>query len=174
MLSPFYAVRYCIVQGLNSRFEISIEIAKPWVLPALLASQYFFFKNMQSLHIFALFCTLYFQLDLFWCWLDMSIKFARYAMELLRFNEAGVEVVVMAYLRSIFIPRVLSALDCNIMSGCKGEMGKVVSCLLQFVPPTRQSWKDLMNCYFTGARWSRSIWSCLELPSIPYKYLLAL
>ena len=55
----------------------------------------------------------------------MSVKFARYAKELLRFNEAGVEVVVMAYLRSIFIPRVLSALDCNIMSGCKEEMGKV-------------------------------------------------
>jgi hypothetical protein len=29
------------------------------------------------------------------------------------------------------------------MSGCKEEMGKVVSCLLQFVPPTRQSRKDL-------------------------------
>ena len=69
----------------------------------------------------------------------MSVKFARYAMELLRFNEAGVEVVVMAYLRSIFILGVLSALDCNIMSGCKEEMGKVVSCLLHFVPPTRKS-----------------------------------
>jgi len=46
----------------------------------------------------------------------MSVKFARYAMELLRFNEAGVEVVVMAYLRNIFILRVLSARDCSIMS----------------------------------------------------------
>ena len=70
----------------------------------------------------------------------MSVKFARYAKELLRFNEAAsVEVVMMAYLQSIFIPGVLSALDCNIMSGCKEEMGKAVPCLLQFVPPTRQS-----------------------------------
>jgi len=46
----------------------------------------------------------------------MSVKFARYAKELLRFNEAGVEVVVMAYLRNIFILRVLSARDCSIMS----------------------------------------------------------
>ena len=60
-LSPFCAVLDGIRKGLDPRFHIT-EIAKPWVLFALLASEYLF-KNTQSLHIFT-----YYVLSIFSSW----------------------------------------------------------------------------------------------------------